>query len=293
MTKQAKNSNSIILQKIAIVTPVKNERDNLPKLVASIEAQKVSIFLWVIIENDSDDGSKEFLSELSKLNNVDNLIILNLPFKDQQYQLGKKYATIIKHGFDYIQNSNLLNDIKYIGILDADCHPMPDYYEILLNHFKNNQSLGITSGTIRYNDNTIEKSNLDHARGGCRLWRKQCFLQCPYEIGMSADSISETKAKINGWEVKSYTEAVVYSRKVGSKFTNYYQGLSAYYRCIPFYYIIIKTFYLLFFKWRIKRAYGLFIGYIKAYINGNERIKNRSIAKYYRKIFLRKIGVLR
>jgi glycosyltransferase involved in cell wall biosynthesis len=277
------------MKKIAIITPVKNEINNLKGLIKAIENQTLPIFYWVVVENDSDDGSKEFL-ELIKPNNVKHFQVINIEFSDKSYQLGKKYSSIISQGFSHVVNSEYYQELDFIGILDADCHPEPDYYKKLIQYFNEDLSLGIASGIIKYKDGTFEKSNLDHARGGCRLWRIECFENSPYEIGLSADSISEAKAILNGWKVKSFSDAIVESRKTGSRYVSFYSGFSAYYRYLPFYYVFVKS--LLFvFKGEFGKSYGLFVGYIKAYFSKAERIKNEELKKYFKQIAFRKFRI--
>jgi glycosyltransferase involved in cell wall biosynthesis len=278
------------MKNIAIVTPVKNEIENLPRLIKSIENQSIPLFLWVIIENDSDDGSREHLLKMIKPENVNHFKVLNLQFANKDYKLGIKYATIIKHGFDYLESNENIHQLDFIGILDADCHPEPDYYEKLLAHFQANTLLGLASGMIKYEDNTIEKRSSNHARGGCRLWRKSCFLDSPYETGMSADSISGAKAVINGWQVRTFSDAFVYSRKEGSRNISTYGGQSAYYRHIPFYYVVLLSIFHLF-NGRLKRSAGFIIGYLKSYFSKAERLKDPLLKKYFQMTLFRKLGL--
>lgn len=275
------------MNRIALVTPVKNEIANLKKLFKSIENQTTSVFLWLIVENDSNDGSKEFLESATPLN-VQHFKVLNLEFSDKSYQLGKKYSSIISNGFSYIISCEYYQELEYIGILDADCHPEPDYFQKLVKHFESNKNLGIASGIIKYEDGTIERSNSNHARGGCRLWRISCFENSPYEVGLSADSISGAKAILNGWEVMSFTNAIVESRKAGSRYISFYSGLSAYYRFIPFYYILSKSI-LYIIKGKFGKSYGLLFGYIKAWLTKAERLENEELKKYYKNVFFRKL----
>jgi glycosyltransferase involved in cell wall biosynthesis len=274
---------------LALVTPVKDEINNLPKLVKAIELQTSTIFLWVIIENDSTDGSAEYLKKLQKIQNVEYLVVLDLEFENKDYQLGMKYSTIIKHGFDYIQSSEYFDQLDYIGILDADCFPELDYYQKLINKFEHDSKLGIASGVIKCHDNKLEKSNPDHARGGIRLWNIKCFNDSPYEIGMSADSISSVKATLNGWKVRSFNEAIAYSRKAGSRYISTYSGLSAYYRRMPFYYVMFKSI-LLILKGNPKKATGHMLGYLKGLIYKEKRLNDPQLIKYFKNILFRKFS---
>ena len=78
---------------IGLITPLRNEAQNIPQLFDAIDSQTVPINYWIIIENDSDDGSKKILEQQKKrLDNVDNLKIINLKFDNKTYELGPKYA---------------------------------------------------------------------------------------------------------------------------------------------------------------------------------------------------------
>ena len=276
------------VNKIAIVTPLKDELQNIEKLINSIKSQSVEIYYWLIVENDSSDGSREYLSKIKAVNNVVNFKVINIAFENKKYELGIKYSSVVNTGFEYLKNIKIINDIDFIGILDADCIPQNNYYEILLSHFHQIKQLGVASGTIKYEDGTTENANEDHARGGCRLWNIECFNQCPYEIGMSADSISAAKAIVKGWKVLSFNEAIVESRKAGSNYISTYGGLSAYYRYIPFYYITLKAFLLLI-KGHFKKSFGYFFGYIEGIKKNSPRLQNDELKKYYKSILLRKI----
>jgi glycosyltransferase involved in cell wall biosynthesis len=273
---------------IALVTPLRNEIENIPKLISSIESQTIKIYLWLILENDSNDGSVIYLSKVKKLKNVDNFIVKHISFSNKEHQLGIKYSKIIKYGFHFIQKSQYYKYLDFIGILDSDCIPASDYYEKIIGHFNSDSSLGIASGVIKYSDCSIENSNYDHARGGCRIWHIECFKTCPYEVGISADSISEAKAILSGWSVKSFSDAIVTSRKVGSRYINKYSGISAYYNWIPMYYILFKSFYYIL-KGNFRYSWGLFYGYIWSIFHQKERLNNKKIKEYYRSIFFRKV----
>ncbi len=272
---------------IAVVTPLKDELANLPRLVAAMQAQTLPVDLWVIVENDSTDGSREFLRNLGRAPGVKHLQVLEHSFADKAYQLGRKYSAVVRHGFENLLSNSRWPAIDYIGILDADCIPDPDFYERLVAGFERDPGLGIVSGVIRYDDNTLEKNHPDQARGGCRLWRRRCFEECPYEIGLSADSIASARAVLAGWRVASFSDAVVRSRRQGVRYVSTYQGCSAYYRHIPFYYVLLRT-PLLLFRAGPRSAAGYLFGFLKAVLTREERLSDPELAHYFRRVFPRK-----
>ena len=88
--------------RIAIVTPLRNEKKNIDKLFDSISEQSIDIFLWVILENGSTDGSKKILKQKRKPSNVRNMEILNIKESSIEYALGENYARIVNSGFENI-----------------------------------------------------------------------------------------------------------------------------------------------------------------------------------------------
>ncbi|MBC7390995.1 MAG: glycosyltransferase, partial [Opitutaceae bacterium] len=74
--------------KIAIVTPLKNELGNIPLLMESIKKQDMPLEYWIIVENGSNDGSKEFLAGLKEVENVKNFIVINFALPNEKYELG-------------------------------------------------------------------------------------------------------------------------------------------------------------------------------------------------------------
>lgn len=214
--------------KIALVTPARDEIDNLPEVISSISAQTVPIDTWVICQNGSTDGTREYLADIQSIKNVRNLYIINLDTESPAYELGFKYSRIIKTGFDYVLS--LDEPFDFIGILDSDCFLSPDYYEILLSEFQKRPKLGVLSGEHFDAEGNRLPGRSGFPRGNIRLWRSACLQEAGYLIGMSADALSAIRAEIRGWACDSTPKARAVTRDVGARQGQRYYGRSAYYR---------------------------------------------------------------
>lgn len=273
--------------KIAIITPVKNEIKNLQSLFNTIKNQSINIYSWIIIENDCDDGSNEFLLNIKQVENVKNFHLLHLSFEDKSYQLGMKYSTIIKYGFDFIKSTDYYNKLDFIGILDSDCFPELNYYENLTNFMNSDNKIGLASGVLILESGVKGFSNSNHVRGSGRLWKKACFDEAGYYIGMSADSISRTKAIILGWDAKVDNTSYFISREANSRVSLEYGGKSAYYNGYTFSYAIFKTLYYLLRK--PKQGVQYLKGYFKAFFNKFPKNPDLEIIYYNKKMLRRKL----
>lgn len=269
------------MKKIAIVTPLKNEMDSIQRLIKSIEYQSVRIYSWIIVENDSSDGSKDYLDKITNVKNVDYFKVLNISFTDKRYELGIKYSKIVNKGFQYLKNVKELNEIDYVGILDADCFPEEYYYEKLLNTFESVNGLGITSGRILFDNGNEHFINENHVRGSGRLWSVDCFNDSGYIIGMSADTLSATKARLHNWKVQVTHNAQIVSREAGARVGFQYYGRASYYRGDPILYAVLRALKnAIYFRFRF--AYGFFTGYVSSYINKAIRVEDTEIKNYYK-----------
>lgn len=264
--------------KIAIITPAKDELSNIKVLRDCISKLDHEIFLWVIVENDSVDGTREYVSSMDKPDNVRYLHVMNLKTDDPSYKLGFKYARIIEEGMNYIKNSEIYNLIDYVGILDADCFPGDKYYNILLEEFSRRPDLGILSGALYDEHGRAHRRAKGFPRGNCRLWRRECLESSGYIVGMSADALSAIKAEIAGWECDSIDHARVVTREVGHRAGMSYYGRSAYYRGETFVYTLLKSLHILM-KSR-KDGIDYLLGYINAAKAKESRCHDVDIIKY-------------
>lgn len=269
--------------KIALVTPLKDELENIQSFLDALQKQSMSIFYLVIVENDSTDGSKEFLANLNIIENVENFKVININFEDTTYRVGKKYATIINTGFEFLKNSDFFNDLDYIGILDCDVFPEKKYYYKLTNFLSENPKVGIASGLTYTANGKLDIADKNFVRGNSRLWKKACFDEAGYMIAYTADTVSVALAHLKGWKTKTMRSAKVVSREINIRIPNQKnKGYHAYYRGHTFLYIFLKSLYVMIFKRKLKRGAGFITGYVDGVINRKPRIENKEIRNYFR-----------
>jgi glycosyltransferase involved in cell wall biosynthesis len=306
----------------ALVTPCKNEEWNLPNLLKSVMAQTIKPLLWVIVDDGSTDKSGEILDQLNKKHDWIKVIHL----KENKEYLGVHYSYVINEGFEYIKkylNSHHI-EWEYIGILDADNIPEPEYFEKIINEFVENPKLGIASGTTcELTENIshilVDKSNkfditspefwvtypfslikkgietplrTDLPMGSARLWRKKCFIETGgrFENINGPDAISNIRAKIKGWDTIRFPEIKVIERSAMSAQGNWYgykdRGRVNYVFNVPIYVILLKAL-----KYSARKPHYKGIAYLYGYfgslISKKEQIKDEEIRKYYRSVHLK------
>lgn len=276
-----------------IVTPVKNEEKNLPNLIQSVAEQTIKPVLWIIVDDGSTDKSPEIIEKTKEKYEWIETVHFG---HETKRALGIHYSRVVKKGFDFGFEHCNKNGIEYdyIGILDGDMILERDYFEKLIGKFNNNLKIGIASGDLYYydanNELRCEKTDKSCPRGSGRLWRKECFKECDgYIIGKSADSISLAKARINGWEIKVFSDVkAIQTRKTSSvgglwAGTKYWGETSYYLGHCPLF-VLLKGLKLLLSEKPHYIGLSYWWGYLFSIIKRDKQIDDKEVRYYFRHV---------
>lgn len=202
-------------QRYVLCTPMHNERLLLPELVASVRAQSVVPTAWVVVDDHSSDGSREWLQEATV--DLPWVSVLSTPEDATEY-LGGHIARIKSWGLEQavLRGDTLGGPIDFCGILDADVVLPQDHYERLLNEFAQDPQLGVASSVLAVPgaDGLEAWQRSDRPRGPTQLFRRACW----QAIGglprfQGYDAVANLKAKNRGYNTKLVTDLVASHRR--------------------------------------------------------------------------------
>jgi glycosyltransferase involved in cell wall biosynthesis len=267
--------------KLFLVTPLRDEARNIPRIEEALRSQTVPVDVWIIVENGSTDGSKELVRNLRPAGAIRSIAPLNFEHPVGEYALGTKYASVVEHGMSHAKRAFGIADDDYVGILDADTFPRPDYYALLLAAMQADPSLGITSGQTVDESGHATIIRRSFVKGSCRVWRGACLKQSGYIVAPSADVLSAAKATIRGWRVLVTPGAIAQARQQGDRVDYAYYGHSAYYRGETLLHCLLRILALLL-RLHPGRAWRYGSGYLTDYVRGVPRISDPEIRAYFR-----------
>jgi glycosyltransferase involved in cell wall biosynthesis len=279
-----------------IITPAKNEEESLPGLIQSVVKQTITPKLWVIVDDGSTDKTPEIIEEAKKEYDWIQTIHLKESIRD----LGIHYSQICTVGFDFAVEYCKKQGIEYdyLGLIDADIILEETYFERLIKEFENKSKLGIASGevwNIVGEEKIRSKQRSDLPCGGARLWRRQCFEETDgYLLTYAPDSVSNVKAKLKGWDTRSFEEIKVTSTRALASAEGYWKefkgfGIYGYYVGFNLLYAVFKGIRYSFEKpYYIGLAY--LFGYFSCLISRKKRIEDKEIRYYYQHIRPREIN---
>lgn len=273
------------LNKYIIVTPTKNEEKNLKKLVNIMEKQTMMPSLWVIVDESNDNTPNVVREAMGKCKWIEGMFL-----NRSEGYLGRSYAAACKSGFDFAAEYCKRNktNYNYIGLVDADATINEGHFGELISKFEKYPKLGIASGMEYWNVSAklVRNPQRDHLPiGPARLWRKECFEETGGYIVSEAppDTVSNIKAKLNGWETKQFSDIKVVTRRTSTA-TGYWKGFT---QRGKYAYTVHTTLFLVLMK-AIKYSFekphyiglAFIMGYICSSINGINRIEDDEIQAY-------------
>ncbi len=191
-----------------LITPCKNESNNLPKLIESIVSQAIRPVFWVIIDDGSTDKTPDIIRKAEENNNW----IKGLRFENTERDLGIHLSEIMKKGFEFaIDCCNKRNlSYDYLGNIDGDIILDNNFFENILREFQKEPKLGVASGgTIQKIGERIvyAKGGKNEPSGGHMLIRRECYEDCGgFPVTCACDSVFKAKSRIKGWKTRRFEE---------------------------------------------------------------------------------------
>ena len=183
----------------ALITPARNEADNLRRLAPCLAAQTVKPAAWIVV----DDGSSDQTLEVARDFGADHpwVSVLSSPgaiSRSGPLDSGRNSGRDILAFHAGLEA--LDRPVDFVVKLDADVAFAPDYFECLLQKFAEDPRLGIAGGVcyeFERGDWHPRHVTRGHVRGATRMWRWACLQQLlPLEDRLGWDSLDELKARV-------------------------------------------------------------------------------------------------
>jgi biofilm PGA synthesis N-glycosyltransferase PgaC len=266
----------------AVVTPVRDEAENVGRLADCLAAQTSPPFAWIVVDDGSEDGTAELVASLAR----EHPWIRPVPGPGEQLARG---APIVRAFYAGLLALDGEPDV--VAKIDADISIEPDHFARLLAAFERDPALGVAggSGYERQPDGAWrERHGTGPAVwGGCRAYRRECLEQIlPLEEHMGWDTLDLMKANLKGWKTEVLYDVPFRHHRVegerdGRRWrTTTIQGEAAYFMGYRPSYLLVRTFYRML---RDPASLGLLAGYARARAKRNPRLADRELRAYVRR----------
>jgi glycosyltransferase involved in cell wall biosynthesis len=267
----------------AVITPVRDEAENLPRLCASLAAQTELPRMWVIVDNGSQDGTLELAHDLAAEH--DWIHVLSIPGATAA-QRGAPIVRALHAAID-----RLAADPPDFAVnVDADISMEPDYFVQLLDRFDADASLGIASGSaFEFQEDEWRQRHVTGSTvwGASRAFRWPCLQEIlPFEERVAWDGIDEFKANARGWKTQAFEGlAFKHHRREGERDGTTWrarsnQGHAAYYVGYRPWYLILRA---VFNARHEPAALGMIAGYVSAALRREPQSNDADARAYLRR----------
>jgi glycosyltransferase involved in cell wall biosynthesis len=265
----------------AVVTPARDEAENLPRLAGALAAQTRLPHSWTIVDNGSSDATSEVADGLAR----------EYPWihaRTAPTDPSPTRAAPIVRAFESALGE-VDPSVDVVVKLDADVSFEADHFERLLAAFEQDRTLGIVSGSCYELDLAEWKQRHvtgDHVWGAARAYRRDCLLDVlPLEARLGWDGIDELKAALQGWSTRTLLDVPFrhYRRegeREGARWQTWVKvGRASHYLDYRVGYLLLRTLH-----WARKdiAALGMLRGYFGAALNREPRCKDEAIRAYVR-----------
>jgi biofilm PGA synthesis N-glycosyltransferase PgaC len=266
----------------ALVTPARDEAENLRRLAASVLEQTIRPAAWVIVDNGSTDETPALVAELGRTHPWITAI-------EVEGESAARPGAPIVRAF-HAGLAALPAQPHVVVKLDADVSLPSDHFEKLLEAFAADPSLGIASGGCYEEEGggwQERHVTAGHVRGAARAYRWECLRAVlPLEERVGWDGIDELKANVLGWKTGIVPDLPFYHHRSvgerdGSRFARWRaQGQGAHYMGYRFTYLMLRAVHR---SVRDPAALAMISAYVAAALRREPRNEDAAVRAYLRK----------
>lgn len=265
-----------------IITPVRDEVENLRRLAESVLRQSHPPDEWVIVDNGSKDGTAAFVEALSDSH---SFIRGTASEATAVAEPGAPIVRAFEAGLEAVRQRTDL-----VVKVDADVSFAPDHFERLSAAFDADKNLGIAGSVCLEKRGDVWSevtAAAGHVRGAVRAYRRCCLEELlPLERGLGWDTVDEQRAAMAGWRTGVVGGAEFFHhRAVGARDGKPWararrQGSASHYLGYRLWYIVLRA---------VRRslddlaALAMIVGYAEAAVRRRPRHPDRALRKRIRR----------
>jgi poly-beta-1,6-N-acetyl-D-glucosamine synthase len=269
-----------------VISPVRDEEQYLPMTIASMCAQVLKPWRWVLVDDGSSDRTGELIDEAA----ARHPWILAVHGKDRgSRQAGSGVIAAFNEGYARIANDRW----DYVVKFDGDLSFGPQFFADCLREFEADASLGIAGGTccILRGGRIVpefEGEPAFHVRGPTKIYRRACFAAIGGLITAPGwDTVDQIKANMLGWKSMTFPHIrLVHLRSTGGAYGSWSNwvknGLANYIAGYHPMFMACKCVRRMV-RFSLLEGCGLWCGFMKGYVSRTRRVEDEAMIRYLRR----------
>lgn len=276
-----------------VVTPARNEEENIVYTIESMSRQTALPSRWVIVDDGSSDRTGQIIDAAAR--EIPWILALHRRDRGCRKQGGGVIETFYD-GYELLRSEPWQFVVKF----DADLSFEADYFERCLAKFAKEPRLGIGGGLIceERSGRLVCESPSDpgfHVRGATKIYRRACWDQIGGLIRAAGwDTVDELKANMLGWKTCSFPDVRLRHHRftgtadgawcnwVKNGLANYIAGYHPLFMLAKCLQRAVNPPYLI-------GAAGLWWGFCRGYLDRVRKVDDPDLVRYVRRQQLNKL----
>lgn len=191
----------------AVVTPARNEQDNLPRLAEALAAQELAPAAWIVVDDASTDATPALIEAFAAGHPWARLLP-RAPEGEGAVSQGRREGRDLEAFRVGVRALDVAYDV--VVKVDADVDFDPDYFAGLIGRFEADERLGIASGTCyELEDGAwVRRTKADTTVwGASRAYRVDCVPDLmALAPRMGWDGLDEVKVQLRGFTTETFVD---------------------------------------------------------------------------------------
>lgn len=271
--------------KYVIITPIRDEAENIETTIKSMISQTVKPVEWIIVNDGSTDNTGEIIDRYAEQHSW----IKTIHRGDRGF---RKSGTGVIEAFYDGYDSLEFKDYDFIVKLDGDLSFEEGYFRKCFEYFSDNPKLGIGGGDVYNSINgklDLEKNPAFHVRGATKIYKRECWDAIGGVVRSTGwDTIDEVKANMLGFKTYSFKDLkLLHLRSTGEAdgaWRNAIKnGMANYISGYHPLFMILKCIKRIPSKPYLMESAGILLGFIKGYVNRVPQVDDAELIRYVRK----------
>ncbi|MBP8260301.1 MAG: glycosyltransferase family 2 protein [Verrucomicrobia bacterium] len=276
-----------------VVTPARNEEENIVYTIESMSRQTALPSRWVIVDDGSSDRTGQIIDAAAR--EIPWILALHRKDRGCRKQGGGVIETFYD-GYELVRSEPWQFVVKF----DADLSFEAEYFERCLTKFAKEPRLGIGGGLIceERSGRLVCESPSDpgfHVRGATKIYRRTCWDQIGGLIRAAGwDTVDELKANMLGWKTCSFPDVPLRHHRFtgtadGALRTWFKNGVANYVAGYHPLFMFLKCLRRISERPYLMASAALACGYFGGRFNGVHRVDDPDLVRYVRRQQLNKL----
>jgi biofilm PGA synthesis N-glycosyltransferase PgaC len=193
-------------QRLLVISPVHNEAAHIERVALAMATQTRRPDLWILINDQSTDETPQILAGLAE--RLDFISVLDSPPRTDTPSSKDRLAVALEaRAFNLALNSVDWRTFTHIAKLDGDIELPPRYFELLLDEFEKDSTLGLAGGVLKESDGSQGREDRPsdyHVRGALKCYTQECLSAIGgIEERLGWDAIDDIYARMKGFKTRT------------------------------------------------------------------------------------------